>query len=282
MFNDGKWAANAGLGARYITRSRVWGANAYYDYRDTKRQHYNQAGLGFESLGEVWDFRVNGYLPVGMTRTAFYQPRFGKFAGNSLYVSRKIEFALRGINAEVGAHVKNCRDIPLYFAAGPYYLGARGKNGWGGELRATVDFGNYFRLEGNTSYDSVFHWIGQGQVSLMVPFGGKRAVRKNCNCCPTALALSQRALQRVDRNEIIAVDDKHKFNKVSSPFFIFVDAISLMTATIFPMAAELRPRSSILVAAARTDNAMAFIAPNDSITVAPPLVAISTAFPGQR
>ena len=108
----------------------------------------------------------------------------------------------------------------------PTISAAREKNAWGGELRATVDFGNYFRLEGNTSYDSVFHWIGQGQVSLMVPFGAKRAVRKNCNCCPTALALSQRALQRVDRNEIIAVGDKHKLNKLSSPFFIFVDSNS--------------------------------------------------------
>ncbi len=226
VFNSGKWAANAGLGARYINSSRVWGGNIYYDYRDTNHQHYNQVGLGFESLGEVWDFRANGYLPVGMTRSPFYKPRFAQFEGHSLVISRKIEFAMRGVNAEVGAHVKNCQDIPLYFAAGPYYLGGRGKNAWGGELRATVDIGNYLRLEGNTSYDSVFHWIGQGQVSLMVPFGAKRAVRKHCNCCPTALALSQRALQRVDRNEIIAVDDKHKLTRLSSPFFIFVDSNS--------------------------------------------------------
>ena len=61
VFNDGKFAANAGLGFRYLT-SRIWGINAYYDYRNTRRMHYNQVSLGLESLGERWDFRANGYL----------------------------------------------------------------------------------------------------------------------------------------------------------------------------------------------------------------------------
>ena len=82
------------------------------------------------------------------------------------------------------------------------------------------------QLEGNTSYDSVFKWIGQGQISLRVPFGGKRGVRKNYNCCSTAIALSRRAVQPVDRNEIIPVDHKHKITKLAAPAFIFVDSNS--------------------------------------------------------
>ena len=65
IFNNGRPACNAGLGTRYLTQSRAWGLNAYYDYRKTNRQHYNQVGAGLESLGRVWDFRFNGYRCVG-------------------------------------------------------------------------------------------------------------------------------------------------------------------------------------------------------------------------
>ena len=223
MFNNGKWAANAGAGARYIDEERVWGANFYYDYRDTRPPHYNQVSLGFESLSEVWDFRLSGYLPVGKTASSFDPSEFAKFSGHSLYFSRKREIALGGINAEAGCHVNKCTTTPLYIAAGPYYLQGHGKTAWGGELRAALDLGTYIRLEGNTSYDSLFHWIGQGQVSLIIPFGNRRVVRNTYACCPRALALSKRALQRVDRNEIIPVDNKHKIAKLRSANFIFVD-----------------------------------------------------------
>ena len=48
VFNNGKWAANAGVGARYLDDTRVWGGNIYYDYRNTTHQHYNQVALGVE------------------------------------------------------------------------------------------------------------------------------------------------------------------------------------------------------------------------------------------
>lgn len=35
VFNDGKAAANAGWGVRYLTPSRVLGSHIYYDYRNT-------------------------------------------------------------------------------------------------------------------------------------------------------------------------------------------------------------------------------------------------------
>lgn len=226
VFNNGKFAANAGLGARYLTSSRVWGANFYYDYRKTSHLRYNQVSAGLESLGEVWDFRINGYLPVGTTLSSTYNLKFDHFSGHSAYVSRKREFALKGANAEVGAHVNTYENRPLYVAAGPYYLEGHGKTAWGGELRASWGIGKYVKLEANTSYDSLFKWIGQGQLSLILPFGEKRSVRKHCNSCCTALALSQRAVQSVDRSEIIPVHDKRHISQLLGPNFIFVDNTS--------------------------------------------------------
>jgi hypothetical protein len=234
VFDNGKMAANAGVGFRYLASSRILGANAYYDYRHTAHRDYNQVSLGFESLGEIWDFRVNGYLPVGHTRSSWYNPQFAKFVGHTLFVSRKREFAMKGANAEVGAHVNNFEHVPIYFAAGPYYLQGQGKTAWGGELRVAIDIYEYVRLEGNTSYDNVFKWIGQGQISVNIPLGRKRQVKRGKSCsCDTALALSDRALQRVDRNEIIPVDTKRRDFDPSLPYsFIFVNNKSSSNGTI--------------------------------------------------
>ncbi len=229
LFNNGEPAANAGIGLRHL-EARIWGLNLYYDYRKTRRQHYNQVAIGFESLGEIWDFRANGYLPVGRQKSSYYHSQFDSFAGHTMLVSRKREFAMGGINAEAGAHIDQIQDVPIYLAAGPYYLTGEGKNAWGGEARISFDFFDYLRFEANTSYDTAFKWIGQAQLSVIIPFGGRKEVRKpQCSSCCHALAMRDRAYQRVDRSEIIPVDHKHQREVAIDPFtgqpyfFVFVD-----------------------------------------------------------
>lgn len=239
IFNDGKFAANGGLGLRYLSDSRVWGINGYYDYRNTHHQHYNQIGLGLESLGKFWDFRINGYLPVGKKTSHLYHVRFNKFKGNYLFVRRTEEFALKGADAEVGLHVDNLKAAPFYFAIGPYYLSGKGKATAGGQLRGSVElFHNYLRLEGNTSFDSLFKWIGQGQVSIQFPFGPRRKIiRRDDLSCSKLLMIDKRSLQRVDRHEIIPVDHRHVSSVVINPstelpyFFWFVDNTSSSNGT---------------------------------------------------
>ena len=87
VFDNGKFAANAGVGLRYLESSRVWGGNLYYDFRNTKKQNYNQIALGLESLGAVWDYRINGYLPVSTTKSSYYDPQFDSFSGNTLFIN---------------------------------------------------------------------------------------------------------------------------------------------------------------------------------------------------
>lgn len=231
IFNNGKPAANAGVGVRYIA-SQVWGINAYYDYRKTSRYRYNQASLGFECLGRIWDFRLNGYLPVGNTKSSFSHPSFHDFRGHHLILSRKREFAMKGANAEVGFHMTKIKDIPFYFAVGPYYLNGQGKHAWGGQARVAIDLLEYVRIEGNTSYDQIFKEIFQGQLSLIIPFGPRKNVEKRKRSCSKELALWTRATQRVDRNEIIPVDKKRRKSVAIDPstkepyFFSFVDNTS--------------------------------------------------------
>lgn len=211
VLNDSQLAANAGFGVRYLTDSRVWGINMYYDYRNSNHQHYNQVALGLESLGKIWDFRINGYLPVGAKTSSSYDWEFDKYVGYNILLKGKREFAMKGLSYEAGFHIDHFQKFPLYFAAGPYYLEGKGKNVWGGQLRGALDLAENIRLEGNSSYDNVFKWIGQGQVSLIIPFGHKKKVHQKKNrSCSTAIALEKRVLQKVDRFEIIPVSREER------------------------------------------------------------------------
>lgn len=238
MFNNGKAAINAGLGLRYLANQRIWGINGYYDYRNTKHLHYNQVAMGLEALGDIWDFRINGYLPVGKKHTRNYDLRFVRFEGHSAIVKSKYEYALAGANAEAGAHLDYWENFPLYFAAGPYYLNGKGGSAWGGQFRASLRIYDYVKVDGNVSYDQLFKWIGQGEVGLTLSFGSKKKVAKQQNIdCSVSLALAERMYQPVDRFEIIPVDKKQKQGAAIDPTtglpytFIFVDNTSSSLGT---------------------------------------------------
>ena len=274
LFNDKKSAANAGVGLRYLRASHVWGVNSYFDYRNTEWHHYNQYGIGFECLGQAFDFRLNGYFPFGKRKSSYTHAKFVGFKGHNMILSRRREFAFAGLNAEVGAHAKLGTHCSLYTALGSYYIDHGSRNSWGGELRLAFDITDYFRIEGNTSYDRIFQWIGQGQISLNLHFGPKKQIQgrlsrtskksqakksffgskkssswskrfntrteknteappeKKSDTCSKKLMLRRRALQRIDRHEIIAVEKRRFHPKAINPatgqpyFFIFVNNAS--------------------------------------------------------
>ncbi len=232
LFNNFRPAANVGIGARYLSSSRVWGGNVYYDYRKTKRQDYNQIAVGFESLGRRWDFRLNGYLPVGKKNSSFWDAQFDYFQGHYAFLSAKREYALKGANAEAGVHMAAGKNVQFVVAGGPYYLKGRSAAAWGGEARVEMSL-PYVKLEGSVSYDHLFRWTGQGQFSLSIPFGDKRKVRTKPNVSyADALELTCREVEPIHRFEIIPVNHKREVNKAIDPstgepyFFWFVNNTS--------------------------------------------------------
>ena len=237
IFHNKNLALNLGLGLRY-TSYYVYGINAYYDYRTTKHNRYNQLSIGIEALGEYVDFRLNGYLPFRNKTSSPFQSIFDKFSQNFMIISYKREEPLKGFNGEVGFHIDTLEHIPFYITAGPYYLTTDQNTTCGGEGRITIDFYQYLRLEANLSYDRLFKWIAQGEVSLTVPFGGRCPLKKRLNqCCSTTLALKKRSIQRIDRKEIIPVTTKKEaviaYNPLTgNPYhFIFVDNTSSSLGT---------------------------------------------------
>lgn len=237
VFNNGKFASNVGVGLRYLN-SMIWGINAYYDFRQTHRTHFNQISVGLEALGRWLDYRINGYFPVGKRHSGYYDTDFDEFKGNNIILRRKKEFAMTGANAEIGVHILDRKNVDLYTALGPYYFGGEGKNAWGGEARLAATFFDHLRVQASTSYDSVFKWIGQGEVGVVFSFGPKKKLKKLSNrTCSEAQYMAERAVQRIDRNEIIVVDRKKKKSKAINPltgepyFVVFVDNTSSSDGT---------------------------------------------------
>lgn len=110
VMGNGDWGFNSGLVARRMANDadRFYGANIYYDRDRTYRgNNYTQFGFGFETLGESWDFRANGYIPtgtdtnnlgvVGLSSNPYF---FGNRIGFTGY--ERFEQALAGADFEFG------------------------------------------------------------------------------------------------------------------------------------------------------------------------------------
>ncbi len=239
IFDDGRFAANGGLGFRYLSQKRVWGLNSYYDYRGVPKVHYQQIGLGFETLGRVWDFRVNGYFPFGNTKTPWFSSSKNVFQNHLLMTQVLRRFSMKGVNGEIGFHLDHFKKAPIYFTGGSYYLTGCGKTTWGGELRGSIElFSRHLRLEVNTSYDRFFKWTGQGQLTLSLAFGPRSKIEKRGGrSCNQGMILQRRAYQQVDRHEIIPEGNEQKKAIAINPdtgkpwFFWFVDNTSSSLGT---------------------------------------------------
>ncbi|MDP1609392.1 MAG: inverse autotransporter beta domain-containing protein [Chlamydiales bacterium] len=238
VFDNGKWAANAGVGLRVLWGNRAYGINTYYDYRNTGRFHSNQIGAGLETLGEIFDFRINGYLPISKKISNPYDSTFGTFSGNQLLISQKYHSAMKGANAEFGFHFGGSKSFNFYAAAGPYYfIGKIDPVTWGGKARISGTFKDIVTLEISDSYDRTFHNKFQGQISLSFSFGPKSKVKKQGRTCKVANRLNNRMLQPVDRQEIIVIDKTRKNAVAINPatglpyFFVFVDNTSSSNGT---------------------------------------------------
>lgn len=237
VFDNGRFAANAGIGIRALANCWLYGMNVYYDYRNTKHQPFHQIAAGLEALGARWDFRLNGYLPVGSKLSSRYDKTlhvsdgtFDAFSGNYLLISQTVtkkwkkEYAMKGLDAEAAFHFLKYKNFDLYAAAGPYYYNYKNKQAIGGQARIGAQIYEYLSLELINSYDSRFHENFQGQIGVNIPFGPRKKNQKLNRCKNTSL-LSERFVQDVKRQEIIVVD-RFKKRKVTDVVSIAIDPLT--------------------------------------------------------
>ncbi|NNM43150.1 MAG: hypothetical protein HKM07_02260, partial [Chlamydiae bacterium] len=210
----------------------------YYDYRNAGRFNSNQIGVGLETLGKLFDFRINGYLPVGTKISDPYDTTFKTFSGNYMLLSQKYQSAMKGANAELGFHFGKSKWFDFYAAAGPYYfIGKITPATWGGKARIAGTLKDILTLEISDSYDRTFHNRFQGQISLNFSFGPKSKIKEQGRSCKVANTLNDRMLQPVERQEIIVIDKRRKNAIATDPatgrpyFFVFVDNTSSSNGT---------------------------------------------------
>lgn len=200
LFDNGKFASNTGIGCRYLVQNRVLGINTYYDYRNYLNKSYHSASIGMESLGEIYDLRINAYIPFGKGPSNFYNSMFNSFNQNNLIIDSSKNFILGGLSGEAEIHFDAISNLPLHFALGPYYLSGKYASTWGGEMRGGIElFSKYCRLEGKVSYDHYFKWIGQVEIGVKIPIGS------GCAPCGLKSVCLNRLVQPVVKHEIIPV-----------------------------------------------------------------------------
>lgn len=178
----GHYAANTGIGIRWLSPwSQVLGANFYYDYRKVPHGHFNQIGIGFESLSPCFDIRINGYLPLNDTVCS--SKRSFSYPGGHSASCRKKEFAYKGVTGEIGLTLWMKCQLSVYGAFGPYYYTHKQcKSIIGGYTRIELHIFDYLTLEGNLSYDKRFKEQAQGRIVLSIPLDALRFCSKNDQC----------------------------------------------------------------------------------------------------
>lgn len=216
-FGKNKYGGSAGLGVRYLPDAwdRTFGLNVYYDNRRTHGHVFNQIGVGLESLGPCWDFRVNGYFPVDSDKNheVLFHVSGDYFAANRHRVS-----AWTGVDAEIGTWLfkrTDCSPLNLYFAAGPYYYFREHEGHWrerkhqtaGGRVRLSALITDYIDVSVSATYDSIWHTRVQGQIALVIPFDIGCSANDSC-CCNPSPCCRQIDWQPVQRNGIIVVDSE--------------------------------------------------------------------------
>lgn len=200
------YAFDVGIGGRYILQRNCFcemmGINLFYDWRQGYLHEYNQLGVGFEILGRRWDFRANGYLPVGQKRYSV-KYIYDQYVGGYVITERRHEVTTYGFNAEVG-WLAFCRNgFMLYAAAGPYYLTRKSfffEPIIGGEIRIRPQYRDYFAVDVRFSHDSKYKTIWDTTFIVSLPL----YQMSHQNECPCHLT-DRQIYQPIERLELMTL-----------------------------------------------------------------------------
>lgn len=166
IFNDGEFGSNMGSGYRWFVedQNRIYGINGYWDTRKDNSLLFNQAGIGVESLGQIFDFRANGYTPAVYDT---YQHQLGTayFQDNRLFVASTA--ALSGMDAEAGVNFPTFYQISTSLFGGGYYYDSNhtiAAAGW--RVRAEAMFRDFVVVGVSVQDDELFGQTVNGMIEL--------------------------------------------------------------------------------------------------------------------
>lgn len=199
------WAVNSGVGIRLFDSRTggIFGANLYYDYRQTDiHQDFNQIGFGVEFLGQIFDYRLNAYFPIGHVKAHSNSKIYDDYIGNYLVSARKAIYALKGFDTEVSWHMFEHCGFNFYSALGTYYFTQLSKHTWGVQARLGFNWYEFVSVELKTTYDRMFQTKIQGIFGIILPFD--LLTNFCCNRKKCAVFLSQPVM----RKDLIVLKDE--------------------------------------------------------------------------
>ena len=182
----------AHLGSNFLLGHRLYdeGDNRNYaaylgfDTRSTDDKVFPQLNLGIESLGSMWDFRINGYIPLnrriqtGNQLLILGETTSTQFQGNRLILEslqqqqriRDFEGALAGVDGEIGVKLAQWNRGNLRaFAGGYFYDGLGSTNALGWRLRIAAQPTENFSLGISVQDDDLFGTNVVGRISASLP-----------------------------------------------------------------------------------------------------------------
>lgn len=207
--NDANVGGNLVLGYRAYspTARRTFGGHVAYDSRDTDENSFDQLGVGFESLGDVWDFRINGYLPIGdrQQEVGSGQLLNSFFRERSLIVQERNRFeaAVGSVDVEAGAKLAELGDRgDLRGYGGLYWYDAPDiSSGIGWRLRLEARPNDYLSVGLGVQSDELFGTNILARVGLTFP--GRRPRRVDAISPDTTVVA--RLGETIERNSSVVI-----------------------------------------------------------------------------
>ncbi len=171
LLNNNRWAANVGLGGRYLSKSHplIVGLNAFYDYREGTYGPFNQVGAGIELIGKRLSFYGNGFTHIGKNRRK-QTCVFDDYIGDYFAINRKTESSFSGFDAALSWMALEKGDFRIFATGGPYFLtGKPQSNIWGGQVSLMSQYNDYVSISVSVSHDPFFGTFIQGGLVFSLP-----------------------------------------------------------------------------------------------------------------
>lgn len=207
--NDGGFALTSDLGYRWADWDdfRIYGIHAGLDWRQN-RGHINTSwiNLGVETLGYDWDFRLDGYIPVGDSTDVECVCLDG-FEGNEGILDYKTFVGMGGIEGEFA--INNNRgnwgvveEMPTTVALRlQWFDGEEGETAAGGRLRLELEPWRSVFVQGEAGYDSHFGTIATIRIGLRFWESAASDDRP--------FKLQERFVEPIERQELVVGDLQH-------------------------------------------------------------------------
>ena len=184
-FQDGDPSFSLNLGYRGYNEGHdlIRGGYIGVDGRTTDESTFFQVATGYERIGRNWEFRINGYIPIGKRTNTIQnvdidtglQTSSG-FQGNQLVLSAvqerqhilQEENALGGFDAEFGTQLDAWAGGELMGYIGGYLLSGE-ESSLGGQLRLAANFESNFNAGLSLQHDGLFGTSVAFSISVTWP-----------------------------------------------------------------------------------------------------------------